>query len=63
MIAQKEQEGVAAGLEKINEFLKINTTQIKKTSLEEYLVGKNMVDLMKTIPTDRAGYISREKLQ
>lgn len=63
VIAQKEQEGVAAGLEKINEFLKINTTQIKKTSLEEYLVGKNMVDLMKTIPTDRAGYISREKLQ
>lgn len=61
--SQKEQEGVVAGIGMINEFLKVNTTQIKKTSLEDYLAGKNVLEVLNNIQTDRAGYISRQKLQ
>jgi len=36
---------------------------MKKKSLEEYLASKNVLEVMNEIQTDRAGYISKQKLQ
>lgn len=47
----------------INEFLKINSTQMKKKTLEEFLAGKNVLEISKAMETDKLGYISRAKLQ
>jgi Ca2+-binding EF-hand superfamily protein len=44
--AQEEkpnEQPIVAGINMINEFLKINSTQMKKKSIEDYLVGKNVV--------------------
>jgi hypothetical protein len=49
LAVRKEAEGVAAGIGMINEFLKINSTQMKKTSLEDYLEGKNLLEVMQQI--------------
>lgn len=54
---------IVAGINMINEFLKINSTQMKKKTLEEFLVGKNVLEISKAMETDKLGYISRAKLQ
>ena len=54
---------MVAGLGMINELLRINSTQIKKTPLEDYLSGKNVLEVTQKIPTDATGYISRDRLQ
>jgi hypothetical protein len=37
------EQPIVAGIGMINEFLKINSTQMKKKSIEDYLVGKNVI--------------------
>lgn len=36
---------------------------MKKKTLEEFLVGKNVLEVSKAMETDKLGYISRAKLQ
>ena len=43
----------------INQFLKTNSTQMKKTNLDDFLDGKNLLEVMQGIDTDKTGHISR----
>ena len=66
-ISEKPEEEVsdlAKEMSAINEFMQKNTTQIKKKqTLEEYLKGKDLVDISLEIDRSQNGKISREELQ
>lgn len=64
---QKEDEEVkdiAKEMSMINEFMKKNTFQIKKKlTLEEFLKGKDIVEISLDIDKSQNGKISKEELQ
>ncbi len=44
-IPEAEPQAVVAGISMITAFLKINSTQMKKKTLEEYLQDKNILEV------------------
>ena len=61
--SRKEAEGGAVGINAINQILKTHSSKIKKTPLEDYLEGKNLLEVTQQIKTDNEGKITKLKLQ
>ena len=56
---------MAEGLGKINELLKLNSTQMKRQTIEEFLSSKRTIDVGRALQkdTDRRGFIAKAKLE